>query len=301
MEDLAVQVKHLNHAFQDKKVLEDISLALERDKIYGLLGKNGAGKTTLINLLVNQLIAKEGEIKIFGKDPRKETEVLEKVCVIREGEFYAPYMKVKAIFELYRRFFPLYDKGLEQKLVELFELPVNKPYQKYSRGMKTLVFNIIGLCTHAELTLFDEPTLGLDAVNREQFYTILLEEYAKNPRTIILSTHLIDEVENLLERVVIINQGKIMLHEEVEEFKAKGYYLTGCQEAFEGIKALESKQLKESFGKTYVYSYFGTLTNEDKEMIRKANIEVAPMGLQKAFVELTRGKEPEYERINKNI
>lgn len=248
MEGFAVEINHLNYDFQDKKVLEDISLALERDKIYGLLGKNGAGKTTLINILVNQLIAKEGEIKIFGKDPRKETEVLEKVCVIREGEFYAPHMKVKAIFELYRRFYPLYDKNLEQRLVEIFDLPVNKPYQKYSRGMKTLVFNIIGLCTHAELTLFDEPTLGLDAVNREQFYTILLEEYAKNPRTIVLSTHLIDEVENLLERVVIINQGKIMLHEDVDAFKAKGCYLTGFQEAFEKIQALEGKKLKESFG-----------------------------------------------------
>lgn len=301
MEELAVQINHLSYAFQDKNVLEDISLALEGDKIYGLLGKNGAGKTTLINLLVNQLIAKEGEIKIFGKDPRKETEVLEKVCIIREGEFYAPYMKVKAIFELYSRFYPLYDKHLEEKLVAHFELPINQPYQKYSRGMKTLVFNIIGLCTHAKLTLFDEPTLGLDAVNREEFYRILLEEYVKNPRTIVFSTHLIDEVENLLERVIIINEGKILLHEDVEEFKTKSLYLTGLQEAFYGIQALEGKRLKESFGKTHVYSYFGTLTNKDKEMIRKANIEVSPLGLQKAFVELTKGKEPDHEGIKKNF
>lgn len=286
--ELAIQVNHLNYAFQDKKVLEDITLNLEADKIYGLLGKNGMGKTTLINVLVNQLVAAEGEIKLFGKDPRKSPEILGEVCVVRETEFYAPYMKVKSIFELYGSFYPFYDKELEQKLVALFKLPLHKSYQKYSRGMKTLVFDIIGICSGARLTIFDEPTLGLDAETREQFYNLLIEEYAKNPRTIIISTHLIDEVERLLEHLVILHKGKILLEEEVETFKEKAYYLSGHKEDLEKLHALEGRTPKEYFGKSCVYSYWGELDEVDRQQIKALGIEVGKMSVQKAFIELTK-------------
>lgn len=289
----AVSLKALSYCFKAQKVLDEVSLNLEENKIYGLLGKNGAGKTTLLNSMVNQLIAPEGEILLWGKDPRVETEVLEKVCIVREAEFCSPEMKVKAIFKLYEGFYPNYNKALQQRLVDFFNLPLQKAYKSYSRGMKSMVFNIIGLCSGAALTIFDEPTLGLDAETREQFYQRLLETYNETPRTFILSTHLIEEIEHLIEEVIILHEGKIVLHEAVEDLKA--CYLSGREEALQKLEALQGKSPKQSFGKRQVYTCLEALSQQDEAKIAQYGIEKTPMGLQKLFIELTKGRDYEYE------
>lgn len=291
MNELAVEIKNLNYAFQDSTVLQAIDLKIEMNKIYGLMGKNGAGKTTLINLIANQLIAKQGEINIFGKDPRKEATILEKLCVVREGEFYAPRMRVKDIFRLYQTLYKDYDEVLEKKLVDFFQLPVHKIYQKYSRGMKAMVFIIIGICSRAPITIFDEPTLGLDAASREDFYKILLEDYLKHPRTIIVSTHLIDEVEQLIERVILIDEGKVILNEEVQELKEQACYITVSQEKLEKLEILRNRVPKKCYGKTSVYAYFGSFSKTDKEIIKSEQIEIIPMSLQQIFLEHTKRRE----------
>jgi len=291
MTELAIEIKNLNYAFQDSVVLQDIDLEIEPNKIYGLMGKNGVGKTTLINLIANQLIAKQGEIYIFGNDPRKEATILEKLCVVREGEFYAPRMRVKDLFKLYQTLYKDYDETLEKRLVDFFKLPVHKSYQKYSRGMKSMVFIIIGICSRAPITIFDEPTLGLDAASREDFYQILLEDYLKHPRTIIVSTHLIDEVEQLIERVILMDEGKVVLNKEVQELKEQACYITAAQEKVEKLEALQSRLPKKCYGKTSVYAYFGDFSEADKEVIKSEQIEIVPMSLQQIFLEHTRRRE----------
>ncbi len=293
MRELAVKIEDLNYAFGSHQVLKEMSFSLEANKIYGLLGKNGAGKTTLINLLVNQLIAKEGSIQLFGKDPRNNPAVLKEVCIVREAEFYAPYMKGKAILQLYSRFYENYDKQLEEKLVAFFNIPLDIAYRKYSRGMKSLLFMVVALCSKAPLTILDEPTLGMDAPNREQFYKILLDEYVKEPRTFIISTHLINEIENLLEEVIIIDQGEVLLQEEVESLKPKAVYLSGNKEDLERLAALKTAKPKESFGKRAGYVYIGELEEMDLKLIKSSYIEMSPMSIQQIFVELTKGKEYE--------
>lgn len=293
MKELAVKIENLSYSFGSQQVLKEISFNLEVNKIYGLLGKNGAGKTTLTNLLVNQLIAKSGSIQLFGEDPRNNPAILKDVCIIREAEFYAPYMKGKAILQLYSRFYEKYDTQLEQKLVAFFNIPLDRAYRKYSRGMKSLLFMVVALCSKAPLTILDEPTLGMDAPNREEFYKILLDEYVKAPRTFIISTHLINEIENLLEEVIIIDQGEKLLQEEVESLKARAVYLSGNKEELEGLAALKMVKPKESFGKTVVYAYIGELDKGDLNLIRASHIEMSPMSVQQIFVELTKGKEYE--------
>lgn len=293
MRELAVKIEDLNYAFGSHQVLKEMSFSLEANKIYGLLGKNGAGKTTLINLLVNQLIAKEGSIQLFGKDPRNNPAVLKEVCIVREAEFYAPYMKGKAILQLYSCFYENYDKQLEEKLVAFFNIPLDIAYRKYSRGMKSLLFMVMALCSKAPLTILDEPTLGMDAPNREQFYKILLDEYVKEPRTFIISTHLINEIENLLEEVIIIDQGEVLLQEEVESLKSKAVYLSGNKEDLERLAALKMARPKESFGKSAGYVYIGELEEMDLKLIKSSYIEMSPMSIQQIFVELTKGKEYE--------
>jgi ABC-2 type transport system ATP-binding protein len=295
MEQLAIELQQIEKQFGKTKVLKDINLQIKKNKIYGLLGKNGAGKTTLINIICNQLLATSGGINLFGKELKEHQELLENICIVRESEFFRPEMKVKRIFEMHRGLYPYYDRDLEEKLISYFELPMKTAYKKYSRGMKSLVMSIIGICSNAPLTILDEPTLGLDAVNRYQLYRILLEEYMKNPRTIIVSTHIIEEIENLLEEVVVINKGEVLLNQSMEEIKDKACYLEGDIDVLKSLSGVEERKISKLLGRKGSYIYFGILTKEDQDKIKEGQIEKSPISLQKLFVELTKGKEFTYE------
>ncbi|MGG7165068.1 ATP-binding cassette domain-containing protein [Clostridium ihumii] len=289
--DKIIEVRNLSYTFNKTQALKNLSVNFEENKIYGLLGKNGAGKTTLINIITRQLINKEGEIKIFGKSINEDITLLNDLCIVKEREFYNLDKKGRDVLDIYSLFYKDYDKELEKKLCDFFELPLKKSYKKYSRGMKTLISNIIGICSNAKITIFDEPTIGLDAVNREHFYNILLEEYIKKPRTIIISTHLIEEVDNLLEHVVIVNKGEVILDEDIDNIKQKSYFITGKKEDLSSLKILNDKKPKQEFGSTEVYSYYGELSDEDLNTIDELNINLEPMGLQKLFIEMTKGKD----------
>lgn len=296
MDNIAIKLEDIEISFGNKKVINKINLNIEENKIYGLLGKNGIGKTTLLNSLVGGLKPNKGTVKICDIDPYEDPRVLENVCIVREQETFAPDTKVKEIFKFYHIFFPNYDKKLEKKLIEFFELPINKAYKTYSRGMKTLIMNIVGLCSKAPIVIYDEPAIGLDAVNRTQFYEILLEEYNKNPRTIILSTHLIEEVDSLLEKVVILDKGQVIVDSSVDELKMQACYITGREDDLKGLDILKDKKPKQSFGKVKVYVHYGELAKKDLVYMEEHDIECSPIELQKLFVELTRGKEFNYER-----
>lgn len=285
MESLAILVKNLSYAFQDKELLNNVNLEIYKNTIYGFVGKNGAGKTTLMHLITNQLIAKEGQIEILGKDPRKTPDILEHVCIVGEDVLEAPYMKVRDIFGLYQQFYEAYDVHLQEKLVSFFKLPTHQTLRQYSRGMKSLVSSIIGICSKAEITLLDEPTLGMDAQNREDFYKILLETYIDHPRTFIISTHWIDEVEHLIERLIILDEGKIKMDCSVEEIKNKAYYLMGTEKAFELIEKVENKKFKKTVGSKQIYTYWGTLDDAFREKLMQAGIEADRMSLQEFFLE----------------
>lgn len=295
MKNVAIQIKNMNISFKDKEVIKNLSLDIEENKIYGLLGKNGAGKTTLINSIAGGLYSSKGSVKIYDVDPYEDATILEKICIVREQEIFSPEVRVREIFKYYQTFYPNYDKKLEKKLIEFFELPIKKYYKTYSRGMKTLVTNIIGLCSKAPIVIYDEPAIGLDAVNRTHFYEILLQEYNKHPQTIILSTHLIEEVDSLLEKIIILNNGEVIIHEQVEELKMQVCYITGREEKLKYLDILEGKEPKQSFGKTKVYMHYGEISQKDLKYMADNDIECSPIELQKLFVELTRGKEFSYE------
>ncbi|MCC3869086.1 ABC transporter ATP-binding protein [Terrisporobacter mayombei] len=293
---IAIEVKNISHNFKDKVVCDNISMDFEEDKIYGLLGKNGAGKSTLINIITNQLICDSGEVKIFGKNPREDVSVLEDVCVVREKEFFDATYKVKDIFKAYSYFYKDYDYKLQDKLCRLFEINKKLVYKKLSRGMKTLVSNIIGICSNAPITIFDEPTIGLDAVNRQEFYNVLLESYMDKNRTIIISTHLINEVEELLEKVLMIKDGKVKVDDYIDEVRDKSHYISGKREDLNRLSILQEMILAKSFGNNKMCAYYGDINNEDFIMIENSDIELDKMSLQDLFINMNKKEEALYEK-----
>lgn len=289
--DYAIDIKNLKHKFKNKIICDDINIEFEKNKIYGLLGKNGVGKSTLINIIAHQLIANSGEVKIFGKSPKEDIQVLNNLCVVKEKELNTDFnteIKVKDVFKSHSYFFENYDYKLQEKLCKLFEIEPKLKYRKLSRGMKSSVSNIIGICSNAPITIFDEPTVGLDAVNRREFYNVLLESYMNNNRTIILATHLINDVEELLEKVVLIKDGKILINDYIEEIKLKSYYISGAENDLNKLSILKDSSPLKSFGSTQIYSYYGEISNSDLEVIQDNNIQLESMNLEELFVNINK-------------
>lgn len=296
--EYSIEVKNLNQSFKDKIICDDVSINFEKDKIYGLLGKNGTGKTTLINMIAYQLIAKSGEIKIFGKSPKEDISVLDNLCVVREKDIIKDFhteCKVKEVFRFYSYFFSNYDYELQDKLCKLFEISPKLKYKKLSRGMKTSVSNIIGICSNAPITIFDEPTIGLDAVNRQEFYNVLLESYTKKNRTVIIATHHIKDVEELLEKVVIIKDGKVEVDDYIEKVKEKSYYISGNKDDLFKLSILKGKYPLKSFGNTVMYYYYGDIPENDMRLIESLDIEIENMKLEELFVNINKKEVCLYE------
>lgn len=282
-----LELSKLSKSYGKNKVLTDLNLSIEENKIYGLLGRNGAGKTTLLKIISNQLTKDSGEIKLDGEEVFENSKAVEDMALVREFPVSVKEKKVRDIFKAARAVYKNWDEEYKNYLVKEFNLNPRKKLIKLSTGNQTIVGLIIGLASRARLTMFDEPTLGLDAAMRDKFYNLLLEDYQEYPRTIIVSTHLIDEVANLFEEVIILSHEKIRLKDEVASLKARSFFLTGREDLINPI--IENKKVihREEFGSTKIVGIYGNLTDEEIRYIRSNNIELSNIPLQKLFIYLT--------------
>ncbi len=282
-----IEVKHLTKRYRDTVAADDVSFTIEKDTIYGLLGRNGAGKTTVMSILTAQNFATSGDVRVFGEHPYENAKVLRRMCFVRESQKYPDDAKPAHAFQMARLFFENWDQPLADRLISDFQLPMNKTIKKLSRGQLSAVGVIIGLASRAEITFFDEPYLGLDAVARQLFYDRLLEDYAAHPRTIILSSHLIDEVSNLLERVIVIDGGRIIMDEETDAVRGRAATIVGDAAAVDAFVAGREVIHRESLGRVASVTIIGELTGADHARLREEGLDVAPVSLQQLIVRTT--------------
>lgn len=282
-----IEVTDLTKRYKDTAALDGVSLSLQADKIYGLLGRNGAGKTTLMSILTAQNFATRGAARIFGENPYENEKVLSRMCFVRESQKYPEDATARHAFRIARLFFPNWDEEFAQRLIEDFQLPMKQTIKKLSRGQLSAVGVIIGLASRAEITFFDEPYLGLDAVARQIFYDRLLEDYAEHPRTIILSSHLIDEVSSLIEHVVVIDQGKILMNEETDAVRDRAATIVGDAAKVNAWAAGREVIHREALGRVASVTVLGALTREERQELAASDLDVAPVSLQQLIVRLT--------------
>jgi ABC-2 type transport system ATP-binding protein len=233
----AATLRGVSMRFRDQLALDDVSAVIEQDTITGLLGRNGAGKTTLLQLLTGHRVPTRGSVEVFGGAPYENDAVLSRIAFIKEGQRYPDAFRVRDALTAAAMIFPNWDDDLARQLVRDFDLPEKRAVKKLSRGMNSAVGIIIGLASRAPLTLFDEPYLGLDAVARQLFYDRLLADYAEHPRTILLSTHLIEEIADLLEHVILIDRGRIVLDDDTESLRAGAVTVSGPRAQVEAFGA----------------------------------------------------------------
>jgi ABC-2 type transport system ATP-binding protein len=209
------------------------------------------------------------------------------MCFVRESQKYPDDATPRHAFRMARLFFPHWDQAFADRLIDDFQLPMKKTIKKLSRGQLSAVGVIIGLAARAEITFFDEPYLGLDAVARQIFYDRLLEDYAEHPRTIILSSHLIDEVSNLLERVIVIDRGRIVMDEETDAVRDRAANIVGDTAAVDAFVTGREVLHRESLGRVSSVTVLGALTDHDRSQLAAQGLDVTPVSLQQLIVRTT--------------
>ncbi|AWB88795.1 ABC transporter ATP-binding protein [Salinibacterium hongtaonis] len=290
-----IDVRHLTKQFGNVRAVDDVSFTVEENRIYGLLGRNGAGKTTLMNLLTGQDFATNGDIRVFGATPVENASVLQHVCFIKESQKYPDDFLVKHVLRSAPWFFENWDADYAEQLVDDFRVPVKRRIKKLSRGQLSAVGVIVGLASRAPLTFFDEPYLGLDAVARQIFYDRLLEDYAERPRTVILSTHLIDEVSNLLEHVIVIDQGRIVLDQDAETLRESATVVVGTRSSVDSFVADREVLHREGVGGLASVTV-GPLSSADRKVAYDSGLELSPVSLQQLVIRKTNTSTQEFEK-----
>ncbi|MHA6668864.1 ABC transporter ATP-binding protein [Homoserinimonas sp. A447] len=290
-----VEVTGLTKTFGTLNAVGNVSFSIEENKIYGLLGRNGAGKTTLMQLLTGQDFPTSGSIKVFGENPVETARVLQNVSFIKESQKYPDDFQVKHVLKSAPWFFRNWDADYADRLVADFRLPVKRRIKKLSRGQLSAVGVIVGLASRAPLTFFDEPYLGLDAVARQIFYDRLLEDYAEHPRTVVLSTHLIDEVSNLLEHVLVIDDGRIIIDEDAEDVRGSATTVVGTRTAVDAFVGRREVLHREGIGGLASVT-IGSLSPAERQDASAAGLELSPVSLQQLIVRKTNTSNTEFEQ-----
>jgi ABC-2 type transport system ATP-binding protein len=277
-----IEIKSISKNYGSLQALSDVSLTFERDKIYGLLGRNGAGKSTLLNIITNRIFADSGEVLIDGEPVNDNDIALGKIYLMSEKNFYPERMKIKQVFHWTKSFYPDFDEAYAQKIAQRFELNINKTVKSLSTGYSSIFKLIIALSVNTPYVLLDEPVLGLDANHRDLFYRILIEKYSQSPSTIIISTHLIEEVSNVIENIVIIKKGKILKNEPCETLLAGGYTVSGTISKIDAYIAGKNVLGTDTLGGLKVAYLLGQIDNNIPD-----GIEISKLDLQKLFIQLT--------------
>lgn len=280
---MSIEIKNVTKTFGKIKALDGVTLTFSNEKIYGLLGRNGAGKSTLLNIISNRLVKYDGEVLIDGESSIENDKAQSKIFLMSEVDTYPPAMKIKDIFKWTKQFYPNFNTEKANELAEKFGLETKKGIGSLSTGYRTIAKFIVAIMSNAQYTLLDEPILGLDANHRDLVYKTILEEYADNPRTIVISTHIIEEVASLLEDVVIINEGKVMITQSVEKLLSSGYGVSGKAKDVDEFTKDKNVIGFDSVGAMKVAYVLG----KDNISSVPENIEITPINLQKLFIELT--------------
>jgi ABC-2 type transport system ATP-binding protein len=287
----AISVTGLTRRYRDHTALDDVTIAVSGGTITGLLGRNGAGKTTLLRILAGQEFPSSGSVRVLGAPPAENERVLSRLVLVREDQDY-PNISVGQALRAASWFYPNWDPALASSLLDDFGVRTGKGVLKLSRGQRSALGITIGLAARAEVTLFDEPYAGLDAVARQVFYDRLLADFAEHPRTVLLSTHLIDEAAALFEGVIVIDRGRVVLDAAADGLRGAATRVSGPSLAVDALTAGRPVWERRRLGSQASVVMVGPLSAGDRERARSSGLDLTPLSLQQIVVQAAGGAPP---------
>lgn len=224
-----IECQNVNKTYGGDIALNDLSITIKPNTITGLIGRNGAGKTTLLKILAGFIRESSGEVRVFAEHPFNNLKVSTNMIFIDDQINPPTALSLKDLLAAGELFYPNFVKSLANGLFDYFSFKPKQTYQSLSKGMKSTFNMIMGLSARCPLTIFDEPTTGMDAAVRKDFYRALLKDYIDHPRTIILSSHLLNEMEEILEDVLLLKGGSPYLHLSISELKEYAVGVSGSK------------------------------------------------------------------------
>jgi ABC-2 type transport system ATP-binding protein len=279
----SIELIGVSKDFGNVKALQDINLTFEEGKIYGLLGRNGAGKTTMLKIIYEMLFPSTGTVRVDGREIGGDDTALGKMFFIGEKNYFPEQFTVEKAFYWMKQFRTEFDPAYAKRLADAFGLNIKKKIKSLSTGYASIIKNILALASNAPFILLDEPVLGLDANHRDMFYKFMIEKYSESPFTAIISTHLIEEVANVVEHVVIVKDGRVIRDEPRETLLESGYSVSGrAEDVHAFINGREVLGIDALGGFETAYLFGECSKNELPE-----GLEISKMNLQRLFIQLT--------------
>lgn len=283
-----IESRGLTKIYGGTKALNNLTCKIEKNKITGLIGRNGAGKTTLLKIIAGFMKETSGELKVFSETPFNNLLVSANVMFIHDQMNLPTSLNLKEILETAASFYENWDDELANRLLDYFSLNPLQHYNGLSKGMKSTYNVILGLAARVPLTLFDEPTSGMDAAVRKDFYRALLKDYLAHPRTILISSHHLNEIEDLLEDILLMKDGKELLHLPIADLKEWAVGLQGKTVTIDEWKQNKEVIFSKSVGLEQSYVVVRNQFSEtEQQNARLAGIELTPVTSSDLCVYLT--------------
>ncbi|HEY5561083.1 MAG TPA: ABC transporter ATP-binding protein [Clostridiaceae bacterium] len=283
-----IECVNLNKDYENTKAITDLSFTIEENTITGLIGRNGAGKTTLLKIIKGFIKPTSGDIKVFGTNPFDCLSVSANSFFTDDNMEFPSTFNLSKLLEETSKFYPNWDSSLAKGLFDYFGLNPKQYHGNLSKGQNSTFNMIVALSSHSALTIFDEPTSGMDASVRKDFYRALLKDYLQYPRTIIVSSHMLSELEGILENILLIKNGTKVLHLPVDELKEMAIGLKGDISSINTF--IENKAIihsEKNNGNQLLVVVKNDFSKAALEKAKLSGIEILPVSIEDLCVYLT--------------
>ncbi len=247
--DCIISAKNLNKNYGKFKALDDVNLTIGTGKIVGLIGPNGAGKTTFLKAMLG-LTSYDGDLSVMGINPFKQrAQLMQDICFIADVAVLPKWIKVSEVLDFVENTHPKFSRDKAEAFLKKTKLKMDQKVKSMSKGMIAQLHLSIVMSIEAKLLVLDEPTLGLDIIYRKEFYDNLLNDYFDHERTIIITTHQVEEVEHILTDLLFIKDGKIVLDSSMDELVEEYFEVMVSNDHYEDAMSFGPLQSRKIFGK----------------------------------------------------
>lgn len=284
-----IHFKDVTKSYRKHDALQSMNFTIKRDVITGVIGRNGVGKTTLLKIIAGFSEESSGTVEVFSEKPFNNLKVSANTIFIDDAMAFPQAMTLQDILKECDRFYANWDAELAKRLIEYFGFGRDARHAFLSKGKRSTFNAIIGISSRCPLTLFDEPTTGMDAAVRKDFYRALLKDYLVHPRTILLSSHHLEEIEDLLEDVLLVQNGATHFHGSITELQEMFVTLTGKPEKLSLHTASKDVVLRDTSGPFPNWTVANAFTEAEKEQMIADGISISPVSANDAYIALTNG------------
>lgn len=284
-----IHFKDVTKSYRKHDALQSMNFTIKQNVITGVIGRNGVGKTTLLKIIAGFSEETSGTVEVFSEKPFNNLKVSANTIFVDDAMAFPQAMTLQDILKECDRFYTNWDAELAKRLIEYFGFGRDARHTFLSKGKRSTFNAIIGIAARCPLTLFDEPTTGMDAAVRKDFYRALLKDYLAHPRTILLSSHHVEEIEDLLEDVLLVQNGMTHFHGAITELQEMFITLTGKPEKLSLHTASKEVVLRDNSGPLPKWTVANAFTAAEMDQMIADGILISPVSANDAYIALTNG------------